>query len=273
VDDVFAAGGVGHPAPALAKQLAERLGADLQVFHADLGTADVLPEVRAATEELSADLGATAVLAPLSEAPGRPGHLLATHLDALDEALGGRDRSLAVMGSHGRGPLGAALVGSTTADFLLSSGRPAVLAGPAYEPDPAGAAPARVACCLDGSPRAETMLAEAIGWAGALDVPLWLVRAVDQAPALAAETERAYLADVAADLARRSVAAEWELVADRHPGAGLVSWLNEMPATLTVLATHGHTGLAAAALGGTAGAVVRHAEGPVVLRRPPDLAR
>jgi nucleotide-binding universal stress UspA family protein len=39
-----------------------------------------------------------------------------------------------------------------------------------------------------------------------------------------------------------------------------------------VLATHGRTGLAAVTLGGTAGAVVRHAHGPLLVRRPPDLA-
>ena len=67
--------------------------------------------------------------------------------------------------------------------------------------------------------------------------------------------------------------ADWELVAATHPRPGLVAWLNERPGTLAVLATHGHSGLAAVALGGTAGAVVQGCHGPVLLRRPPDLVR
>ena len=269
IDDVKEAPSANEqPALLLASRLARPLGAGLEIFHADLGIRAVAPEVQAAVEGLGRGLGAEAVLAPLSEAPGRPAALLATHLDDLDRAAGQRDAGLAVMGSHGHRPLAATLLGSTTADFLAHSGRPAVLAGPAYRPD---ISPTRVVCCLDGSARAETMLEAAVGWSRALAVPLWLVRAVAELPPLAYDEERSYLEGLTAALAERGVAVERELVGERHPSVGLVAWLNERPGTMAVLATHGTTGLAAVTLGGTAGAVVRHAQGPLLLRRPADL--
>jgi nucleotide-binding universal stress UspA family protein len=269
VDDVEQAPSANeHPALLLASRLARPLGARLEIFHADLGSVAVSPEVRAATEGLGHGLAARAVLAPLSEAPGHPARLLAAHLDDLDRDAGQPDAGLAVMGSHGRGPLAATLLGTTTGDFLSNSGRPAVVAGPAYRPD---LAPTRVVCCLDGSTRAESMLDAATGWAKALDVPLWLVRAVAELPPLAWGDERSYLDRVAAKLAERGIPAEREIVGEQRPSVGLVTWLNERPGTMGVLATHGTTGLAAVALGGTAGAVVRHAHGPVLLRRPGDL--
>jgi nucleotide-binding universal stress UspA family protein len=136
-----------------------------------------------------------------------------------------------------------------------------------------------VVCGLDGSSSAEGMLAEAAGWAHALRVPLWLVQAVEGAPALetsdgaelADSTEARYLQAQVDRLAAAGVEASPDVVHDRHPGAALVGWLNAQPGTMTVLATHGRTGLAAVELGGTAGAVVRNATGPVVLRRPAGL--
>lgn len=269
-----------HPPLLVGVQLARTLGAQLELFHADLGIDAVAPEVEQAVRRLAERAGARldpdrpegdrprAVLAPLSGAPGHPGRLLAAHLDELDRDAGRPDVGVAVMGSHGRRPLAATLVGSTTGDFLSSSGRPAVLAGPANRPD---VAPSRVACCLDGSARAESMLDLAAAWAKALGVPLWLVQAVADVPPLAWDEERNYLVGLVAALAERGVAAERELVGERHPGAGLVAWLNEQPGTMAVLSTHGRTGLAAVTLGGTAGAVVRHVHGPLLLRRPPDL--
>ena len=115
------------------------------------------------------------------------------------------------------------------------------------------------------------MLDLAVGWSQALGVPLWLVRAVADLPPLAWDEERSYLARLVAGLAERGVAAERELVGERHPSVGLVAWLNERPGTMALLATHGRTGLAAVTLGGTAGAVVRRAHGPLLVRRPPDL--
>jgi nucleotide-binding universal stress UspA family protein len=129
----------------------------------------------------------------------------------------------------------------------------------------------RVVCGLDGSTRAESMLAAAAGWSRTLDVPLWLVRAVPHLPPLAWDEERSELERVAAALAERGVAAERELVGEQRPSVGLVTWLNERPGTMAVLTTHGTTGLAAVTLGGTAGAVVRKAQGPLLLRRPADL--
>ena len=79
------------------------------------------------------------------------------------------------------------------------------------------------------------------------------------------------VAERVTSLAEQGITARRELVVARHPAVGLVSWLNERPGTLAVIATHGHTGLASVALGGTAGAVVRAARGPVLLRRPLDL--
>jgi nucleotide-binding universal stress UspA family protein len=266
---------------ARARELADQIGARLHVFHADLGIHDVDPAVRRSVEELASEFGAEASVVPLSAAPGRPAQLIA-------DEVASRTGSIAALGSRGRHGLAAVILGSTTADYLRNSGRPAIVFGHA-----AGSAGytriVRVACGLDGSRWAEEMLPEAAGWAAALRVPLWLVRAAEGAPALAGPAgaddwqgseddlddgdavdspDARYLRDQAARLAAAGVQSTPQVVRDHHPGAALVGWLNAEPGTMTVVATHGRTGLAAVELGGTAGAVVRNATGPVLLRRP-----
>ena len=76
---------------------------------------------------------------------------------------------------------------------------------------------------------------------------------------------------LAEQLAGSGLDVEWETIHDRHPGKALVHFLNDKPGTLTVVATHGRTGLSRVLAGSVASEVVRHSAGPVVVQRPNQL--
>jgi nucleotide-binding universal stress UspA family protein len=242
---------------------ARALGMPLHLFRADLGVEDVSPSVAAEVAALAEELGATWSTAALGDAPGDPARLI-------EAAVAARDDAIACLGSHGRRSLANALLGSTTIRYLARSGRPALLFGPnARLP---ASRPERVALCVDGSEHAAALLDEAIRWSVGLSVPLVVVSASSAAPA-AHEHELEAEADVDRLQARAGaagVAASGVVVEGRDPRGELVRFLDAVP-SLGLLATHGRSGLAATVLGGTAGAVVRNAGGPLVLWRPPSL--
>jgi nucleotide-binding universal stress UspA family protein len=181
---------------------------------------------------------------------------------AIDRYLASLGQGIASVASHGYRGLDL-LAGSVTED-LLAGGRPLLVFGLAALPT----RPQRVAVCLDGSPWAEQLLPEAARWAHALGVPLWLVQGVragtrdDREPM----TVTAHLRQLAERWRSTGGAVEWEVVHDPRVGRGLEDWLNDEPATLTVAATHGRSGLKRAMLGGVANRLIRHACGPLVLQ-------
>jgi nucleotide-binding universal stress UspA family protein len=156
-------------------------------------------------------------------------------------------------------------LGSVTEDLLARSRR-LVVFGPAALP----AKPPRVAVCLDGSPWAERAIPEAARWASGLHVPLWLVQGIGPRPCGDGQqqVETGYLHHVAERWRPTGLDLEWDVVHDLHVGRGLADWLNSEPATLTVAATHGRSGMKHGMLGGVAHHLVRHTRGPMVLQRP-----
>ncbi|MPY96304.1 MAG: hypothetical protein GEV08_25550 [Acidimicrobiia bacterium] len=243
-----------------ARVLAEAMGAALHLFRADLGIEEISPGVAEEVEVLAGELGAAASTAHLGRAPARPAKLIAERVAELGQAV-------ACVGSHGRGAIGAALLGSTTSDYLAWSGRATVVYGPEAS---AAVAPERVALCVDGSEHATALLAEAVRWARILTMPLVVVRASSDAPAAHDEGDEALVGVLEAEAGGAGAEARGVVVRGHDPRAALVDFLGAVP-TVGVLATHGRSSLAATMLGGTAGAVVRDATGPLVLRRPPSL--
>jgi nucleotide-binding universal stress UspA family protein len=243
---------------------ARALGLPLHLFRADLGIDDVADSVKAEVAALAAELDATWSTAPLGQAPGDPARLI-------EAAVVERGGAIACLGSHGRRAVASALLGSTTNRYLARSGRPALLYGPGAS-DRGEAEPEQVALCVDGSEHAASLLGEAARWSAGLSVPLVVVSASSAAPA-AHDHELEAEADVRALEARArdaGLAVTGVVVEGRDPRAELIAFLDARP-TLGVLATHGRSGLGATVLGGTAGAVVRNARGPLLLRRPPGL--
>ena len=244
-----------------ARVLAHAAGAELHLFRADLGVDEVHPSVEAELRRLAEELSATAATAPLGLAPGRPAELLERYVAGLDGAV-------ACLGSRGRGAIGAALLGSTTCEYLADADRSALVYGPTAQ-EQVVTAPVRVALCVDGSEHAAALLDDAVRWAVSLDVPLEVVTATTAAPAArgARSDPTAAVAALEGSARGRGVATTGTVLTGHHPVAELLAHLASAP-TLGVLSTHGDSGLAPTMLGGTAGALVRSAPAPLLLRRP-----
>ena len=90
----------------------------------------------------------------------------------LDEA--DVDGAVVCIASHGRGGLGAALLGSITEEVLRKSPRPVLVVGPRFEPRP-WRQDGMVVACVDGSPYSEQALPVAAEWSATFGSQLWLV--------------------------------------------------------------------------------------------------
>ena len=200
---------------------------------------------------------------------------------------------LLVMASHGRGGLGRLLHGSTAEAVLAAAPAPVLLvrAGrPAPAPGQLGRG-LRLVVPLDGSPFAEAALPAAAILAGALGGTIGLLRAVTReevlgAPVLADEGHpllsdegqaalvwaraRDYVRGVAARLEPATGPVEEE-IRFGEPDEVILAAGEAHGRALVVMATHGYTGLRAAALGHVATSVLRKASAPLLLVRPPEL--
>ena len=193
---------------------------------------------------------------------------------------------LIAMATHGRGTLGRFFSGGVAADVVRRTVVPVLLVRAWH----AGDAKSRlvvgetIVVPLDGSVLAETALPVAQALAASLGSPLLLVRAVPppdpvltpdgMAVALFAEDRAAaereadgYLAALAARLAADGIAAQC-LVCFGKPADVIRAVAEEHGVALTVLATHGRTGVDRLLLGSVAEAVVRHGATPVLLVPP-----
>ena len=65
---------------------------------------------------------------------------------------------------------------------------------------------------------------------------------------------------------------EFEVLHGSHPARSIVDFAKSEQASLIFLATHGRTGFERLRSGSVAADVLRHAECPVVMFRPPELS-
>ena len=91
----------------------------------------------------------------------------------LDEA--DVDGAVVCMASHGRGGLGAALLGSITEEVLRKSPRPVLVVGPKFEAQP-WRPDGRIVASVDGSAFSEQAVPVAEEWSATLGSQLWLVQ-------------------------------------------------------------------------------------------------
>ena len=149
-------------------------------------------------------------------------------------------------------------------------------AGAAGAPHPkSGAAPCRIAACIDTSAMGRKVIAHAAAMAKALDAELTLLRVLETRPA------GGMLPDpVEWDIRRREawdaverVIAEQHYPAERvkaqvvegQPAEQIALWVRDHAIDLTVLCTHGEDHLAAEDLGNTVRHVADHATGSLLL--------
>ena len=200
------------------------------------------------------------------------------------------DIDLAVMTTHGRGPLSRAWLGSVAdrmareAPFPVLAVRPEAAALP-IPPDP-DAFPRKVLVALDGSPLAESIVPRVLEWVGREGVEIALVRVVLPAeamvPAYVPDAARydeellearyreaqAYLQEVARGLHDRGWTVRTEVRTASRAATGIAAFARAWGADLVALATHGRGGLARAVLGSVADKVLRSADRAVFLHRP-----
>jgi nucleotide-binding universal stress UspA family protein len=166
---------------------------------------------------------------------------------ALLAAVGRRHGATLCVGSHARGPLGQALLGSVSTEVLHRSTGPVLVVGPQAVP----ATECRsVLVCLDGSETAYRAVEPARAWAKQL-------HATPRSATVSANGRRFVPGHPSSDLT---------VLQDTDPAAALARFATEIDAALIVATTHGEGGLAA--IGSTAFNLVRHAPCAVLFLGP-----
>ncbi len=256
---------LSHRAVAEGRFLADKLGAQLHLLHAEPHWDRRDDGFRRDAETVAAEVGGHAAV----RARGVDDVPVSTIIDRYATEIGD---AVVVMATHGRNAIGTKIFGSVTEQLVRDSSRAVVAIGPGA-PSTATVLD-RVVVGYDGSNFAASIVSEAAGWAKALVVPLWIVEALDPSDSQRAGSDVLESGPVhllAEHLAGSGIDVEWETIHDRHPGKALVHFLNDKPGTMTVIATHGRTGVSRMLAGSVASEVVRHAAGPVVIQRPTQL--
>jgi nucleotide-binding universal stress UspA family protein len=201
---------------------------------------------------------------------------------------------LAVLTTHGRGPVQRAWLGSVADGFIRSAPCPMLLVRP--EPSEDGAEPLslerlpylprRILLPLDGSPVAERLveltppvaepsctflLMRAIPPflpGGSPYLPHVVREAEEQEQVRAAAQE--YLQEVGAPLREAGLATEVLVVTEGQPGQAIIEVARAEDADLIAMSTSGRGGVARLLLGSVADKVIRGAPCPVFLSRAPE---
>lgn len=156
------------------------------------------------------------------------------------------------------------VIGSTVAGVLHRADGPVLVIGVSCRPDPDPFS-GPVVVCTDGSHESEVAVPLAAEWVGRSGQVPWVVTQVGEDVTLDPAHEQAGVHRLAARLGED---AQWEVLRGRHPAEGIAAFAREHDAGLVVMATHGRSGIARAAVGSVAMAVIRDAPCPVLVQRP-----
>lgn len=196
----------------------------------------------------------------------KPGWRIDDLVAAVEEEAG----ALVCMASFGRGRTGA-LLGSIAEGLLRHGPSPALLVGPRcnhfdiIDGDP-------MVVAIDASPAADDVTTLAGSWATTFGLVPWLVTSIDQSAIPDAHdgeepilepSEVHRLADRLSDDAGRD--AERDILHGRHSAQRLVSFADDVNASLICMGTRGATGLARLAVGSVCAATVHRAPCPVLV--------
>lgn len=185
------------------------------------------------------------------------------------------DADMVVVGSHGRGAVGRALLGSVSSGVLRGAACPVAII-PADEPDIREDAPVLVG--IDGSPASELATAIAFDEASRRGVDLRAVHAWSDVeildlggldwPALQEESEQILAERLAGWQERYPDVAVQRLVVCDRPARELVN--QSKSAQLVVLGSRGRGGIARVLLGSVSNAVVHSVHTPIIVARAAD---
>jgi nucleotide-binding universal stress UspA family protein len=177
-----------------------------------------------------------------------------------------------LMSAHGHGR-SAAVLGSTSDAVLRSMFGPVIIIGP-HASEASGELGGTYVVPLDGSTRADGVLPIVAAWTTEFGGTPWMVEVGEEPfPDSADAAGSSFVSNRASEMRRRiDRDVEFEVLYSRNPGRAIVDFAKHEHASLIFLATHGRTGFERLRSGSVAADVVRHAECPVVMFRPPELS-
>ncbi len=198
------------------------------------------------------------------------------------EAASQPDVDLIVIATHGRSGIARWRLGSVADKIIRSAPCPALVLGPNVESELASYSLDRILVPVDGSEMAESALSLATWIADSAKSEIDLVRVVSLTPVAMDQSMgvypvdlvtamedagRSYLDRVAEEIGENRTVNTTLLIGTA--GEQLLEYMNEKPASLVILASHGRTGVARAALGSVADRLL-HGPSPVLVFRPDE---
>lgn len=273
-------------AASVAADLAERLGTGLVLVLVkpppSIATAGMATQMemlhnhavehgRSVLAGIASDLADSSVGRAVDEAEGRvefgePAPRLAAAADELDA-------NLIVIGSRGRGPAGAALLGSVSQDLAAAQTRPVLVVPPQAEPG-RGHPPGCIVCGVDDSPRAASAVRVSGRLARSLGVRLLLVhvdesgmeqRLLELTGAAARPTPIPRWLRRLERVARAGSARVDSCVATGDPAEALEAVAVRESAALVAVGTRGHGALRSLALGSVSRGLASSCSRPVLV--------
>ena len=215
----------------------------------------------------------SAVRVEITVRSGAPAEVI---IDTADD----RADTLIAMSTRGTTGLQRWLLGSVADKVLRAARCPLLLMHGGRDSLPSTAAAIdQIILPLDGSPASEVAFDTAVGMARTLALPLLLVRCVppiagadEDEPALseiAAGRDEAegYLSEKTIDASQQGAEGVSHRVLWGSPANELIDLAQRHPASLTVMSTHGRSGIRRWALGSVTDRVVRHTHQPVLIVR------
>lgn len=233
-----------------AARLASRLGARLLLWGAtfdEMLLGDVETYLRDLLGHVAAGQGA--IRATWSHDPAA----------AIAELVGEQRSTLVVMATHARSRIGEAALGSVSYGVVALASCPVLFVGPHCSTEAAGAITTVVAP-LDGSPRAETALGVAAGFAHDGGFPLTLLQVAP--PGQPDEGPAGYLRAAAGSYGPGIATV---VLQGPKPADAIVNYASQAPGTCLALCTHGEGGSGYSTLGRVVASVLRQAPCPVLV--------
>ena len=198
-----------------------------------------------------------------------------------------KEDSLIAMSTHGRTGLGRWLLGSVGDKVLHATGAPLLLVrGSDGSPSEGSAHILEVLLPLDGSSEGEQALAPAVELAKAIGLPLNIIRSVpltssylgdlggsegfaglDSVFEAAAQEADEYLRAKTAQAKEMGVPQVTGTALQGFAASQIIDFATERKASITVMSTHGRSGVGRWLLGSVTDRVVRHSSEPVLIIR------
>jgi nucleotide-binding universal stress UspA family protein len=207
---------------------------------------------------------------------------------AIVQAAAEKTDALIAMSTHGRTGIGRWLLGSVADKVLHASETPLLLIRGREDSPSEGSAPISevLVPLLDGSMEGEQALAPATELAKAMGVPVHLIRSVpltssymsdlggsegfaglDTVFEAAAQEAEEYLLAKTAEVRQTGVPEVTGTALQGFPAAQVIDFAAEHKASITVMSTHGRSGVGRWLLGSVTDRVVRHSSEPVLIIR------